>query len=134
MCVCLKSIRNVFVKARKEKLQYPEDAYLFVRETVTYAISHLDEARHISAYELLENCRAYAEEQYGPLAQTVLESWRIKCADDIGNIVYDLIESGKLGAAEGDSREDFSINFDLFNNNKIRIKHEHDRSKPLIVD
>lgn len=122
------------MKAQKVKLNYPEDAYTFVREAVNFAVRRLSEPRHVSAFELLENCKLYAQEQYGLLAQTVLESWRIKSADDIGNIVFELIEAGVLSADPKDSREDFSIKFDLFDRDVFRVKYTRDKSEPLITD
>lgn len=122
------------MKVQKVKLKYPEDAYTFVREAVNFALSRIGEVRHVSAFELLENCKAYGIEQYGLLYQTVLESWRIKCADDIGNIVFELIDAGKLSASPGDSREDFSIKFDLFDTDTFRVKYRRDNSEPLITD
>lgn len=121
---------------KTESLQktYPEDAYTFVSEVVSYAIQKSGEMRHISALELLESCKLYAAEQYGFLAGKVLENWSIKCGDDIGNIVYELISNGKLSASPGDRREDFSVKFDLFETNTFRIKYKISIDKPLIDD
>ena len=76
------------MKTESLKKTYPADAYTFVSEVVAYALQKCGELRHISALELLENCKNYASEQYGFLSRAVLENWNIKCADDIGNIVY----------------------------------------------
>ena len=114
--------------------EYPPEAYLFVRETVNYTIKQAGKMQHASALELLENCKLYAREQYGFLMPEVLKSWHIFCADDIGNIVYKLIEDGQLSASPNDAREDFSIDFDLFDENSFRIKYRADIPKPLIVD
>lgn len=122
------------MKTQKIKLNYPEDAYTFVREAVNFAISRLTEPRHISAFELLENCKLYAQNQYGLLAQTVLENWHIKNADDIGNIVFELIEAGLLSADPADSRKDFSVKFDLFDRDVLRVKYERSKIEPLIND
>ena len=122
------------MKAQKVKLNYPEDAYTFVREAVNFSVSRLSEPRHVSALELLEGCKLYVQEQYGLLAQSVLESWRIKSADDIGNIVFELINAGLLSADPNDSREDFSVKFDLFDRDVFRVKYMRDKSEPLITD
>ena len=116
------------------KKTYHTDAYSFVNEVVAYALQRAGEMRHISAVELLENCRMYAAEQYGFLARTVLENWHIKCADDIGNIVYELIDAGKLSASPGDTREDFSIPYDLFEGNTFQVKYQISIENPLIND
>ena len=122
------------MKAEEIKMNYPADAYEFVREAVNFAINRIGEVRHVSALELLENCKLYAQEQYGFLMSDVLLSWGIKNADDIGNIVFELIDIGKLSASPGDSRADFSVKFDLFDKNLLRVKYDIDISKPIIVD
>jgi uncharacterized repeat protein (TIGR04138 family) len=38
---------------------------------------------------------------------TVLDHWRIQSCEDIGNIVFNLIEAREFGKADGDSIEDF---------------------------
>ena len=122
------------MKIKAAEISYHPDACEFVREAVNYAIRNAGEMRHVSALELLDNCKRFAQEEYGFLARNVLESWQIKCADDIGDIVYYLIEKGKLSASPGDAREDFSVDFDLFDENSFRIKPDIDLSKPVIVD
>lgn len=122
------------MKVKKAKLKYSDDAYIFVREAVDFAIRHIGEVRHVSALELLENCKIYAQKQYGLLAQDVLENWRINSADDIGNIVFELIEAGSLSASPGDSREDFSIKFDLFDKDILRVNYIRENPNPMIVD
>lgn len=115
-------------------IKYHAEAYEFVRETVNFAIKRAGETRHVSALELLESCRIYAIEQYGFLADSVLKNWGISNGDDVGNIVFELIEKGKLSASPGDKREDFSIPFDLFEKNLLRIKHKIPENQPLITD
>lgn len=121
-------------KTGTSKKSYPAEAYIFVQEVVNYAISKAGEVRHLSGAELLKSCKSYAEEQYGFMAQSVLENWNIHTGDDIGDLVYELIESGKLSASPGDKREDFSIPFDMFEKNSFRIKYEANIEKPLITD
>ena len=79
------------MKTSNIKIDYPPDAYKFVQEAVSFAIKNIGEIRHVSAMELLENCKFFAEQQYGFMYSDVLRSWHINCADDIGSIVYELI-------------------------------------------
>ncbi len=69
--------------------------------------------RHVSAQELLEGIRVYALQEYGPMALTVLQSWGLTCTEDIGEVVFNLVESGKLGKTESDRKEDFANGFDF---------------------
>ena len=47
------------------------------------------------------------------MALTVLQSWGLTCTEDIGEVVFNLVESGKLGKTEGDRKEDFAHGFDF---------------------
>lgn len=114
--------------------KYPSGGCKFVQEVVNYTMGKLPEARHITALELLENCRQYAIEQYGFLYRNVLENWHIHSGEDIGNIVYELIEAGRLNASPKDRKADFSVEFDLFAENLLRIKPDKTDRKPFIVD
>ena len=51
--------------------------------------------------------RLYALEQYGLLAQSVLNSWGVFETSDFGEIVYNLIRIGRMKKSDDDRREDF---------------------------
>jgi uncharacterized repeat protein (TIGR04138 family) len=44
---------------------------------------------------------------------TVFESWGIRCCEDIGNMVFNLIGAGIFGKTEEDSIEDFKNVYDF---------------------
>ena len=64
--------------------------------------------RHISGQDLLGGMRAYALEQYGPMALPVLHEWGIERCEDFGEIVFNMVENELLAKTEEDSRDDFS--------------------------
>ncbi|MFM7184208.1 MAG: Minf_1886 family protein [Planctomycetota bacterium] len=63
--------------------------------------------RHVSGQELCEAARRYGLQQYGFLAPTVLATWGIRRTDDIGEIVFNMIEIGQMRKTKADKREDF---------------------------
>ena len=67
----------------------------------------------ITGRELAEGCRDLAIEQFGPMARTVLEHWGVHSTEDMGAIVYALIDCGVLIKQETDSREDFRDVYDF---------------------
>lgn len=69
--------------------------------------------RHVSGQELLEGFRDYALQEFGPMAITVLEEWGVRCSDDVGEMVFNLIDVGVFGRAATDTREDFKSVFDF---------------------
>jgi uncharacterized repeat protein (TIGR04138 family) len=113
--------------------RYKRDAYGFVFEALRYAHDTLGlgteasadileppagEAaptgqRHLTGRELCDAIRRYAQEQYGYMAATVLESWGVRSTSDFGNIVFNLIEIGEMSKTKHDRREDFNDVFDF---------------------
>jgi len=54
-----------------------------------------------------------AREEFGFLARTVFHQWGIHRTDDLGEVVFNLIEAGLLRKTETDHRTDFHDVFDL---------------------
>jgi uncharacterized repeat protein (TIGR04138 family) len=67
----------------------------------------------VSGQELLEGFRDCALEQFGPMASTLMEEWGVRRCQDVGDMVFLLIEEQVFGKQESDRREDFSGDFDL---------------------
>lgn len=88
-------------------------AYGFVMESLEFTIHRLEERRHVSAAELLDGFCDYAAARFGVLAHTVITSWGIQTAGDVGTIVYELIEAGALKKQPEDSFDDFKQDLDL---------------------
>ena len=87
--------------------RYTPEAYCFVSEAVNYTVAKLD----VSARELLEGAKSFAAGKYGVVSGLVLESWGLKTACDLGQVVYLLISEGVLSASDDDDIEDFNIEF-----------------------
>lgn len=119
----------------KEDRRYRLDAYLFVFEALSYAQDvmgmgtecssepavEVDEEddeldgpqRHVTGQELCEAIRRFAQQQYGLMAKTVLESWGIRKTGDFGEIVFNLIRIGRMRKTPHDRREDFDDVYDF---------------------
>ena len=87
--------------------RYSRDAYVFVSESLGYTVQKLGRKGHVAGRELCEGLRDHALEQYGRLARVVLESWGVRSSEDIGNLVFNMVEAGLLRKTEEDRREDF---------------------------
>ncbi len=72
-----------------------------------------DEGRHCSGQDILEVFRDLALDQFGPLAYTVLTEWGLACTEDIGEMVFNLVESKRIGRDEEDSAESFAGGYDF---------------------
>jgi len=103
--------------------RYAYEAYEFVFEALSHTQRMVGrvplggetptEEHHVSGKEILEGAADLAREEYGFLARTVFQQWGIRRTDDLGEIVFNLIESGLLSKTETDSRADFHDVFDL---------------------
>lgn len=102
----------------KQDTRYHREAYLFLREALEYTVKSLRKhdtstRRHISGQELSEGFRALALQEFGPLALKVLNTWGLQRTEDIGEIVFNLVEAGELGKTNEDKREDFANGYDF---------------------
>lgn len=88
-------------------------SYGFVLQALHTVIQSLDEPRHLSGRELTEGVRELAIGQYGPLARTVLEHWGIHETEDVGRVVFAMVEQGILIKQDDDRPEDFADLFDF---------------------
>ncbi|MDA0328475.1 MAG: hypothetical protein O2958_05650 [Gemmatimonadetes bacterium] len=104
---------DVLDQLQERNPRFHTRSYLFVLQALHSVIRSLDEPRHISGRELTEGVRELALGQYGPLARTVLEHWGIHETEDVGRIVFAMVEQGILIKQEGDQPEDFVDVFDF---------------------
>lgn len=72
-----------------------------------------EEERHVTGQELCEAIRLFALEQYGLVAKSVLEHWGIRSTSDFGEIVFNLLDIGKMRKTKHDRREDFDNVYDF---------------------
>jgi uncharacterized repeat protein (TIGR04138 family) len=88
-------------------------SYIFVLQALHHVIQSLDAPRHVSGQELAEGVRELALERFGPMARSVLEHWGIHDTEDVGRVVFAMVEQGILIKQDGDQPEDFSDVFDF---------------------
>lgn len=91
--------------------RYGREAYLFVQRALHYYRERYGgegEAGHIKGQHVLAGVRELALEEFGPMARSVLNSWGLTRGEDVGEIVYNLIDAGLMSKTEEDSRDDFA--------------------------
>jgi uncharacterized repeat protein (TIGR04138 family) len=98
--------------------RYARDAYVFLRDSLDFTTKQQKKikgatVRHVAGPELLEGVRQYALQEFGPMVMTVFSSWGIHCCEDVGHMVFNLIEAGIFGKTEEDSLEDFKNVYDF---------------------
>jgi len=124
---------KILLNLVKTDPRYKLDAYIFVRDGLSYAQEILiDEVqgeeevsnvvaeageeepdRHVSGQQLCQSLRLYALDQFGYMAKTVLNSWGLRSTSDFGEVVYNMIEKELMKKSKTDRREDFDNVFDF---------------------
>ncbi len=106
------------VSILKRDKRFDPHAYFFLKDALDFTLKRIAEsnggqARHVSGPELLAGCRDYALEQFGPMASTLMSEWSIRKCQDLGDMVFHLIEEQVFGKQDSDKKEDFSEVFDF---------------------
>jgi uncharacterized repeat protein (TIGR04138 family) len=76
-------------------------------EGVRFSQLRLKKTDHVSGRELSEGIRELAVKKFGPMAKSVLQYWGITRTEDIGNIVFNMIDKKILQKTEADTLDDF---------------------------
>ncbi len=107
----------------REDSRYSYEAYEFVCEAVTFTQDRLgrlpveddppDADYHVSGAELVRGTCELACDEFGLMAGVVFRQWGIHTSDDVGEIVFRLINGGMLSQSEDDDPADFRSLFDL---------------------
>jgi uncharacterized repeat protein (TIGR04138 family) len=112
------SFEQALAEIQAKDPRYQRDAYLFIREALEYTQKTIAKdargrIRHVTGQELLAGIRAFALEQFGPMAKTLLEEWGVRCCADFGELVFNMVEVGWLAKTKTDSRADFEGGYDF---------------------
>jgi uncharacterized repeat protein (TIGR04138 family) len=113
-----RSFQEAVLELVKRDPRYPAEAYYFLREGLDFTVKALKQgvvgaARHVSGKELCDGLRDHALHEFGPLTLSVLHAWNIKRTEDFGELVFNLVEAGKLGKTARDRKEDFANGYDF---------------------
>ncbi len=95
----------------KKDARYDRRAYDFMLRVIAEASASAK--GHVTGQELLTFFRDLALDAYGPLAYTVLVDWGLTCCEDVGEIVFNLVDSKRIGKTDQDSPADFLGGFDF---------------------
>ena len=104
--------------------QFAYEAYEFLFEAYTHTQKMVGRAaeptrenvpaeNHVSGQELCAGAIDLARREFGRMARVVFRLWGINRTDDIGEIVFNLIDASLLSKQESDRRSDFHALFDL---------------------
>ena len=91
--------------------RYCARAYALLMDVVRYLSD--DGKRHVSGADVLDEFKERALDQYGPLAYTVLTEWGLSSTEDIGEMMFNLVDGHRLGRDENDTADAFADGYDF---------------------
>jgi uncharacterized repeat protein (TIGR04138 family) len=107
----------------REDSRFAYEAYEFVCDAVTFTQTRLGRTasetdvspddHHVSGAELLRGTVEFAIREFGMMAPVVFKQWGVKTTDDVGEIVFKLINAHRLSKSDRDDPDDFRGLFDL---------------------
>jgi uncharacterized repeat protein (TIGR04138 family) len=109
----LQFAEDILDQLQERNPRFHTKAYFFVLAALHSVIHGMDQPRHISGRELAVGVRELALQRFGPMARTVLEHWGIHATEDVGCVVFALVEQGILVKQDEDRPEDFAGVFDF---------------------
>lgn len=109
----LQFAEEILDQLQERNPRFHAKAYFFVLAALHSVIQGLDAPRHITGRELTVGVRDLALERYGPMARSVLAHWGIHATEDVGCVVFAMVEQGILVKQEEDRLEDFADVFDF---------------------
>lgn len=105
------------VSILKRDKRFDPHAYFFLKDALDFTLKRIEstggQARHVTGPELLAGYRDFALEQFGPMASTLMNEWSVRKCQDVGDMVFHLIEEQVFGKQDTDKKEDFSEVFDF---------------------
>ena len=112
--------RDAVDELRSRGSRYAREAYVFVVAALGETVRLLPaerladpHRRHLTGQELTAGMIRIAREEFGSLAPTVFHEWGVLRTEDIGEIVFELVDAGQLSARPEDRPEDFATGIDL---------------------
>ncbi len=98
--------------------RYDREAYTFLRDSLEFTLkrrrkSRKEEPGDVPAAELLDGFRLHALKEYGPMARLVLDYWGVRSCEDVGHLVFNLVQAGIFSKTDRDTLDEFRSGYDF---------------------
>ena len=87
--------------------RYNPRAYVLLMDVIRF-LGGENGDKHMTGEDILDEFRELTLDQFGPLSYRVLAEWGVKSTEDVGEMMFNLAESHRIGRDEGDSAESFA--------------------------
>ena len=82
-------------------------------EALSFTQKKLKSPRHVTGRELLNGVKELCLNKFGPMSLYVMEQWGICSTEDIGNIVFTLVQNNVLCKSNEDNLDNFRDAWDF---------------------
>lgn len=72
-----------------------------------------DGSKHVTGEAIVDEFKERALDQYGPLTYTVLTEWGLSCTEDIGEMMFNLVDGKRIRKDDDDTSEAFVAGYDF---------------------
>ena len=96
--------------------RYAPQAYAFLLDVLR---NLAEDPAPFDANDIMDEFRAYAIELWGPMAYLLLNEWGVKRCEDIGEMMFNLGDTGRIGDWGESKNECFINGFDFEEEFKI---------------
>lgn len=91
--------------------RYQPRAYALLVDVVHYLSG--SEALHVTGEDVLEEFKERTLDLFGPMSYTVLTEWGVTCTEDIGEMMFNLVDGNRIARDDDDSPEAFVGGYDF---------------------
>lgn len=105
--------RDSFADIVAKDSRYDARAYALLVDVVEYLGGDGEEKKHFSGEDVIDEFKERALDQFGPMTYTVLTEWGLKTCEDIGEMMFNLSDSGRISKDEDDTPESFVGGYDF---------------------
>ena len=91
--------------------RYNARAYALVSDVVHFLSG--EQNRHVSGEEVLDEFKERALDLFGPMTYTVLDEWGVHSTEDIGEMMFNLVDARRIGRGEHDTQDSFAGGYDF---------------------
>jgi len=107
------SISKIVSSILAHDQRYTAEAYEFILEVVALACKNTGRGvhRHASAAQVLDTFLTLALLRFDTNAKRKLNAWGFKSCEDVGEVIFNLIEAGVLGKLSEESKSEFRSGF-----------------------
>ena len=92
--------------------RYAPGAYTLLMDVV-HALGGEDHDKHMDSFAIMDEFKETALDQFGPMAYRVLTEWGLSQCEDIGEMMFNLADSGRVRRDPDDEKSCFVGGYDF---------------------